>query len=241
MKMKKILISVIMPTYNNKDIYSNVLKVKMELKKVYRNYEIIIVNDGSEKGWKEKLEKLFKIKDKRIKIISYNKNKGKGYALKKGGLFAKGKVIIFLDSDLEISPKFIFNFVEELKKVDIVIGSKRHPLSKIRYPIFRKTMSFFYQKLIYLMFNLDVKDTQVGIKAFKSEVLKKILPKIIIKRYAFDLEVLCLAKKEGYKIKEAPIEINFKLGSTINLKGVINMLIDTLAIYYRLKILKYYD
>jgi glycosyltransferase involved in cell wall biosynthesis len=168
-------------------------------------------------------------------------NKGKGHALKRGGMMAKGEKIIFLDSDLDIPPRQIKFFLDELENADIVIGSKRHPDSKIVYPISRKFMSAVYQRLNSILFNLNVKDTQVGIKAFHGKILKKNLPKLAIKRYVFDLELLVVLNKEGYKIKEAPVQIEYKFGSTINIKSVLNMLWETAAIFYRLKILKHYD
>lgn len=239
--MKEIELSVILPSYNTKDLARNVSEIRKEVEKIIENYEIIIVNDGSTKEWEKEFEKLKKSKNSKIKILSYDINKGKGYALKKGGMMAKGDKIIFLDSDLDIPPKQIKLFLDLLKNSDIVIGSKRHPKSKLVYPVSRKFMSSIYQKLNSILFNLNVKDTQVGIKAFHSKILKKILPKLAIKRYVFDLELLVVANKENYKIKEAPVEIDYKFGSTINIKSVLNMLLETFAIFYRLKILKHYD
>lgn len=237
--MKKV--SVVMPSYNTRNLYKNVLEVKNELVKFTKKYEIIIVNDGSTKFWEIEIKNLKKVKGKWLRIISYEKNMGKGYALIKGGLAAKGDVVVFIDADLDIPAKLIKDYVEKISEGDIVIGSKRHPLSKLDYPILRRFMSFWYQRLIALLFGLNVKDTQVGIKAFKIEVLKKVLPKLIIKGFAFDLELLVVANKYHYKIIEAPVEIKFKFASTIKSKAVFDMLIDTAAIFYRLKILRYYD
>jgi len=234
-------LSIILPSYNTENLAKNVLEVEKEAKKITKDYELIVVNDGSTKNWKSEFEKLKKEKNSRIKILTYDLNKGKGHALKRGGMMAKGEKIIFLDSDLDIPPRQIKFFLDELKDVDAVIGSKRHPDSKIVYPISRKFMSAIYQKLNSILFNLNVKDTQVGIKAFHAKILKKNLPKLAIKRYVFDLELLVVLNKEGYKIKEAPVEIEFKFGSTINMKAVINMLWETAAIFYRLKVLKHYD
>jgi glycosyltransferase involved in cell wall biosynthesis len=239
--MKKHDLSVVLPSYNTRNLATNVSEIKKEVEKITKNYEIIVVNDGSTKEWEKELEKLKKQKNSKVKILSYNINKGKGYALKKGGIMAKGDKIIFLDSDLDIPPKQIKFFLDELNDTDIVIGSKRHPDSKIIYPASRKFMSAIYQRINSILFDLNVKDTQVGIKAFHSLVLKKNLPKLAIKRYVFDLELLVVANKEGYKIKEVPVEIEYKFGSTINMKSVLNMLWETAAIFYRLKILKHYD
>ena len=239
--MKELELSVILPSYNTKNLARNVSEIKTEIEKITKNYEIIIVNDGSTKEWKREFEKLKESKNSKIKILSYDINKGKGYALKKGGMMASGNQIVFLDSDLDIPPKQIKFFLDKLKYSDIVIGSKRHPDSKLIYPVSRRFMSAIYQKLNSILFNLNVKDTQVGIKAFNSKVLKSILPRLAIKRYVFDLELLVVANKEGYKIKEAPVEIDYQFGSTINIKSVLNMLWETAAIFYRLKILKHYD
>jgi len=236
-----IKISIILPSYNTINLAKNILEVKEELEKITSDYEIIVVNDGSTKNWKTELEELKKHKNSKIKILSYDINKGKGYALKRGGIMAKGEKIIFLDSDLDIPPKQIKFFLNELKDVDIVIGSKRHPDSKIVYPLTRKIMSSIYQRLNSILFNLNVKDTQVGMKAFHAKVLKSVLPKLAIKRYVFDLELLVVANKEDYKIKEVPVHIEYKFGSTINMKSVLDMLWETAAIFYRLKILKHYD
>ena len=96
-----------------------------------------------------------------------------------------------------------------------------------------------------LLFNLNVNDTQVGTKLFRREVLEKVFPRILVKRWAFDLELLVNANKLGYKITEAPIDLNFKkFDSNINkrmIDTIQNMFIDTCAIFYRDKILKYYD
>lgn len=234
-------ISIVLPSYNTEDLAKNVSEVKSEIEKITNDYEIVIVNDGSTKNWDKELKKLLDKKDSKVKILSYDINRGKGYALKRGGMMAKGEKIIFLDSDLDIPPKQIKFFLNELEKVDIVVGSKRHPDSKIVYPLSRKFMSTIYQKLNSILFNLNVKDTQVGIKAFNARVLKENLPKLAIKRYVFDLELLVVLNKEGHKIKEVPVEIDYRFGSTINLISVLNMLWETAAIFYRLKILKHYD
>ena len=111
----------------------------------------------------------------------------------------------------------------------------------IKYPFTRRILSSGYQHIIKYLFGLELCDTQVGLKVFKKEVLNKILPKVIVKKFAFDLEVLVLAHKYGYKIKEVPTKIDFKLGSTVSPRAIIRIFLDTLSIFYRLKILRSYD
>ncbi|MFC1622720.1 glycosyltransferase, partial [Patescibacteria group bacterium] len=209
---------------------------------------IIVVNDGGEKIGSDTFAKY-----SNIKIYEYEQNKGKGYALKYGFEKCRGEYIIFIDGDMELHPKDIYNFfvLRDIYDVDIVIGSKRHAYSKVEYPLFRRVLSLFYQLFIRIFLDLKgVKDTQVGLKLFKREVLAKSLPRVLIKRYAFDLELLTVASHLGYKkILEAPITLNYSEGLKLNswqgfvhlFKVAIPLMIDTLAIIYRLRILKYYD
>jgi len=151
---------------------------------------------------------------------------------------------VILDSDLDLPPEQLKIFLEFYKQLnaDIVIGSKRHPLSKVEYPTTRRFLSKAYSMLIKLLFGLDVTDTQVGFKLVKTFMARQIMSKIVVKRYAFDLEFLVVAKKLGYKIVEAPVIILFKdLGSMVKPKEIWNIFVDTLAIFYRLHILEHYN
>jgi hypothetical protein len=127
---------------------------------------------------------------------------------------------------------------------EIAIGSKRHSKSKINYPFSRKILSAGYYIMIRLLFNLPVKDTQSGIKAYRRDVLDKIFPRILCKKYAFDVELLANAVRNGYKIAEVPIKVVFSRKNNmgrIKIKDIVDIWIDTLAIWYRMKLLKYYD
>ncbi|MDO8623035.1 MAG: glycosyltransferase family 2 protein [archaeon] len=233
-------LSIIMPMYNSSDIITNIKEAMVSLNKVTEDYEIILVNDGSTNNCFEEAKKF---SSKKVKVVGYDQNMGKGYAIKYGFNFTKGDYIAFVDSGRDLDPKQLKDFLEIMKKedADIVIGSKRHSKSEVHYPLIRRVMSRVYQIMNKMLFNLKVQDTQVGLKLFKREVLEKIMPKIAIKRFAFDLELLVLANKYEFKIAEAPIIMRYKFRSTINLVAVFWMLWDTAAIFYRLKILKYYD
>jgi len=229
-----------MPMYNSKDILVNLDEAEKILEKVTKNYEIILVDDGSTNGCFEEAKRC---KSKKVKVVGYAKNIGKGNAIKYGFQFVIGDYIAFIDSGRDLNPKQLRDFLNIMEEndSDIVIGSKRHPDSNVYYPIVRRFMSKTYQTMNKILFNLKIQDTQVGIKLFKRKVLEKIMPKIAIKRFAFDLELLVLANKYKFKIKEAPITMRYKFGSTINLSAVFWMIWDTSAIFYRYKILRYYD
>jgi len=209
------------------------------LNKNFKDYEVILVDDGSTNNC---LSQAKKIKDKHLRVVGYKKNKGKGNALKYGYTFVNGDYVTFIDADLDLHPDQIKGFFKYIDNHDMVIGSKRHPESQVYYPWFRKLFSWCYHVLIFLLFGLKVKDTQSGIKLFKRSCLDVVLPKIAVKKYAFDLELIVVAKKYGFTIHEAPIHLVYKFSGTgINLKEIYYMLIDTLAIFYRLRIKRYYD
>jgi glycosyltransferase involved in cell wall biosynthesis len=155
-----------------------------------------------------------------------------------------GDYVVFLDSDIDLHPAQLETFFDIMKldNADVVIGSKRHPNSILNYPLQRKVMSNVYYFLIKIMFGLPVRDTQTGLKLFKYEVLKRIFPRIVVKAFAFDLEILANAYRLGYKIAEAPVHIDSRREfGRIGIREILETWIDTLAIFYRMHILRYYD
>lgn len=236
------MISVILPMYNEADICINLKEIFSGMTSLGNDFEILVVDDGSQIDcFNKAIGSAKEINSKKIKILRYTRNYGKGFALRHGFYKSKGEIVIFLDSGSELNPKQIRNFLAYLNRYDVLIGSKRHQDSRVHYPLFRRFMSRTYQLMNRALFNLKIKDTQVGLKIFKREVLEKVMPKILCKRFAFDLEVLVNANKIGYRIKEIPITLKYKFRSTINIKSVFYMILDTLAIFYRLNILRYYD
>lgn len=245
-RIEKQIISIIIPTYKQeKTIEKDLRRIKSVLEELRYNYEIIIVVDGF-------IDKTFqnakKVKSSKITVIGYQHNHGKGYAIRFGMARAKGNIIAFIDAGMDINPNGISMLLEHFEwyNADIIVGSKWHSVSKVTYPIWRKVISITYSLLVKLLFGLRIKDTQLGLKFYKRGVLEKVLPRLLVKKYAFDIEILAVADRLGYKrIYEAPIELYWEnLSSNIskNLASSIwNMLIDTLAVFYRLRILKYYD
>jgi hypothetical protein len=127
-------------------------------------------------------------------------------------------------------------------EIDAAIGSKRHQNSKVVYPSIRRVYSWGYQMLVRSLFRLNVRDTQVGAKVFRREMLTTVTPLLVVKRWAFDLEVLAVGAEFGFdRIVEVPVEIGYRFSGTgINWRAVRNMLLDTLAIGYRLHLRHWY-
>lgn len=238
------LLSVIVPAYNCKTISRDLISLRRYLDNLNHPYEIICVVDGRKNITDHTPEFARKIKDKNVKIYFYPENKGKGFAIRFGMARAKGGIITFIDAGSDLKPIGIGLALDNMKwhNADIVIGSKRHADSKVNYPFSRKILSFIVQRVTRVFFGLNVSDTQTGLKVFKREVLIKVLPRLLVKRWAFDLEILSVANRLGFnKIYESPVEINYNFSSNVNFSAVKNFAIDFLAIIYRTYILHYYD
>ncbi len=243
-------LSLVIPTYKReKIIEKNILEIKKVLDELPYNYEMIVVVDGMLDKTKEKAEKIARKFPDQIKIEGYEKNMGKGHAVRYGMALAKGDIIGFTDDGLDLHPSSIPLALEHFNwyNADIIVASKRHPASKVDYPWQRRILSVGYQLGTRLLFGLNVKDTQVGLKFFKRKVLEDVLPRILVKEFAFDIEMLSVAYYLGYRrMYETPIELKMEFGgSTILKKGfwrtVWKMAWDTSAVFYRLRILRYYD
>ncbi len=238
-------LSLIIPAYKEeKNISKSIVAVENILKKMGVKYELIIVVDGFvDNTFKNASKKI----SKKVKVLGYKKNKGKGYAIRYGIIKSKGDVVGFIDAGLDIDPAAIPLLLEYLKinSADIVLGSKLHPDSIINYPLPRKLLSWCYRKCSQVLFGFDIKDTQVGLKLYRGDVARDIFSKLVINGFAFDIEVLALAHALGYrKIIEAPIKLRFNNFSTITSYNFwqisLATLLDTLSVFYRLKIAKSY-
>jgi glycosyltransferase involved in cell wall biosynthesis len=202
---------------------------------------VIAVSDGSTDGSEHVVSEL----DRHgVRLITMP-HEGKGTALHAGMTEARGKYVGFIDADGDLPASLISNFIE-LTRVDnapdVILGSKRHADSDVVYPILRRLYSSGYHTLIGILFHLPVRDTQTGLKFVRREVLSAVVPRMVEKRFAFDLELLVVARRLGYRqFVEAPVQIGERFSSTISMRAVQGMILDTLAIFYRLHILRYYD
>ncbi len=238
------LLSVVIPSYKQeKTILKDIQNITNSLDKLECKYEVIVVIDGKVDSTYEILKKH---RSSKLKVLFYEKNQGKGHAVRVGMLAAKGDIIGFMDAGMDIHPagfNMLLNHMEWYD-ADVIVGSKLHPVSEVTYPFYRKILSRGYRFITHLLFGFKIRDTQVGLKFFKREVVRNVFPKLLVKTYAFDIEILAVSYLLGYtKIYEAPIRINFKSGSINNStmwKVILLMLWDTVAVFYRLKILNYY-
>ena len=238
-------LSIVMPLYKLADeAESNLFEVAELFEKHGVKTELVPVDDGSGDGTDAILQKLsWKFEHVTLNPVVCKRNGGKGAALRAGFEASTGRYVMLLDGDLDIHPKQTPYFFEEMvtKAADIVVGSKRHKRSSVQYPWHRRIVSGCYFTLVKWFVGLPITDTQTGMKLFKREMLGYALERMLVKTYAFDLELLSIAAEHGAKIVEAPVVIRFgnKFGA-LKPKTVWQMSKDTLAVFYRLRLLRYY-
>ncbi|NWF64826.1 MAG: glycosyltransferase family 2 protein [Chloroflexi bacterium] len=233
-KKKRIQISIIVPAYNEGfHIYENLLTIYKAVKG--QKVEIILVDDGSDDNTFEESLRASQ-KCRALKLIQMQNNVGKGASLFRGFAEAQGEKIVFFDSDLEIAPQYIHKLLDVMQKTnaDVVAGVK-DPTTN-RFPAPRKLMSAIYRTTVRFLFDLNITDTQTGIKLFKREVLENAIPRMSVSRFAFDLELVVAAARFGYSIVEVPVEVLYARKGGMGRMKFGNLLAtfrDTLIIYFR--------
>ena len=219
-------LSIILPVFNEeKRLHTSFTNIKKFLtyKKIKRK-EIIFVNDGSTDFSKEILKNLIEqIKKKNvIKLISYEKNQGKGYALKKGVLAAKNNWILTSDVDFSV-PLFQLDtwinksFIKTKGKKEVYFGSRANNISNVDSKIHRKFIGFILSKLIFYLLKIKIKDTQCGFKLYQKKFAKKVFTKIKSKGFEHDIEIAIILKKNNIKINELPVNWVHKPHSKVNI------------------------
>lgn len=228
-------VSIIIPAYNEeKRILNTLEKYSTFFKTIKKNFEIIVVVDGTDKT--DEVVKKFSRKNKNIRLIKFEERQGKGGAVIQGMKVSKGKIIGFTDADNATSAEQFWKVSKSLEQgYGCVVGSRKVKGSVlIRKRPFKDSFgSWGWRILVNLLFNLGVKDIQNGLKVFQKDVVDAIVPKMTITGLAFDVEMLWRVKKAGYKIKEVPIVWDNKMeGSISNVTNWPIMLKDILRIRF---------
>ncbi|MHB8439888.1 MAG: glycosyltransferase, partial [Acidimicrobiales bacterium] len=236
-------LTVVVPFHNvgAQRLRDHLISICTVLTETGASFEVVPVSDGSTDGSEHALDELpLSV----VRPIVFAENRGKGEALRIGLARGLGRYLGFIDGDGDIPAGVLVGFVKlaRIQQPDMVVGSKRHPDSQVIYPAIRRLYSFTYQLLVQGLFGLRVRDTQTGIKLIRRDVLAEVLPRMVEKRFAFDLELLAVAHRLGYRqTAELPVAIGERFTSTISLRTAWRMLQDTLATFYRLRVLRFYD
>lgn len=205
-------ISVVLPAYKESEVISQNLAVISEyLRAHFTQYEIIVVTDGSPDDTQKNVED-FKETHHEIplKHIAFKKNRGKGAAVRTGVLNAQYDPILYLDADLTIPITELEKFIQALETADIAIASRLLPGSRFEEPIpWHRTLLArgFHLLQILILGNFEFSDTQCGFKLFRREIARDLFRRQTIERFAFDAEILFLAKQDNRKIAILPVTI----------------------------------
>jgi glycosyltransferase involved in cell wall biosynthesis len=239
-------LTVVVPYFNPGDrVRDTIDELICTLDATGASFEVIAVSDGSTDGSERSLSD---VESTRVRTVRLRENHGKGEALRVGFTMGRGRFLGFIDADGDLPPAQIATLAAIARNrdgrhpPDVVLGSKRHPASQVVYPPLRRLYSRAWQLLVLALFQLNVRDTQTGLKLVRREVLADVLPRMVEKRFAFDLELLVVARRLGYRrFVEVPVRIRQRFGSTVSPRAAAGMLVDLLAIFYRLRLRRAYD
>lgn len=223
-----------MPAYRLESTITDNIERVAAVVASWEDSEIIVIDDGSPDDTRGFAEKAAAHSDC-VAVVGYTTNRGKGGALKEGFKYATGDTIVFLDSDLDLPPEQLPEFLEAFyaADVDALVGAKRSAMVSGRYPALRKALSLAFSAINRLLLRLPVTETQTGLKAFRRGVLEQTLPELETERYAFDLELLVRIRKVGGSMTEAPVSLAPGSASGLALGTLWEMGRDTLKIWIR--------
>jgi dolichyl-phosphate beta-glucosyltransferase len=238
--MKKL--SVVIPSYNEEQrIGKTLTSVSEFLKKQSFKYEILVVNDGS-KDATANVEQSSEASVPNLKLINNPQNHGKGWVTKQGMLAASGDIRLFMDADNSTKVEEVAQMLPFFEQgYDIVVGSRRIQGSNIavKQPWIRDFLGGVFRLIVHALVPLGVTDTQCGFKAFTGKAAEAIFPQQTIFRWAFDVEILAIARKQNLKIKEVPITWVNDGASHVKLSGMVSMLLEVITIRLNLWAGKY--
>ncbi|MFH1460871.1 MAG: dolichyl-phosphate beta-glucosyltransferase [Patescibacteria group bacterium] len=234
--MEKVYLSVIIPAYNEeKRISDTLLDIDHYLSEQSYSYEILVVNDGS-KDKTASVVKKFAGLIKNLRLIDNQENHGKGYVTRQGMLEAKGEYLIYLDADNAISLDQIEGFWPYLKDYDIIIGSIEVKGAKIEEQAawYRRVLGKWSKYLIRALTVWEIHDSQRAFKLFPAEIAEEVFSRQTLERWGFDFEILTIAKKSGYRIKELPVTWINPGGGTLTLMAYFRTLKELLKVKWNL-------
>lgn len=226
-------LSVIVPAYNEEDkIESTLHSINAYLSRQAYLYEVIVVNDGSKDGTAHIVSRLVS-ELPYLRLIDNRENRGKGWSVRQGMLSARGEITLFMDADNSTTLDQFDRMIPHLQNgFDVVIGSRRveGAVISLHQPWFRENVGRVVNLIVRFIHGIPMEDTQAGFKAFSGAAAEKIFPLQTIWQWVFDVELLAISRKLGFKVKEVPIVWKNDPKSQVKLKHTIKTLVDLVKI-----------
>jgi len=231
--------TIVIPAYNEAERLPGSLgKIQAYLMGRELEAEIVVVDDGSTDNTAAVVRDLA-ASMRGLRLISYPGNRGKGYALRKGVQSSRGSLVLVTDADLSTPIEELETLKQHIsaQSHQIAIGSRALPLSDVvrAQPTWRKGMGRLFNQIVKLLVIDDFMDTQCGFKLFSGEAARRLFDEARIDRFAYDVEILALAKRNGYRIAEVPITWKNCTASKVNpVLDSLQMLADLVKIRIRI-------
>jgi len=223
-------VSLIIPAYNCGEIIADtIIKANGYLER-FDVAELIVVNDGSDDDTLERITSVSKFTP-HLKLINHSRNLGKGAAVRSGVLSAQGDLILFIDADLSTPISQLDRIIEVLRRgYDVAVGSRSG--GKVKYRTFKRfVLHHLFSLLTRSLFGWRIRDTQCGCKGFRRDIAKRLFSNLNVSGFCFDVQIVKMALRMGYKVAEVPIRWEEKGETSMRLiRDGMRMLIDLLRI-----------
>lgn len=232
-------LSVVVPAYNEEErLAASLEKITSYVDAAGIEAEILVVDDGSKDATAELAAKA--LSGRRGRVVRNGENRGKGYSVRHGVLEARGRFVLLTDADLStpIEDHAKLAAVIRDRDLDVVIGSRALPDSdvQVRQGWLRQSMGRTFNRIIRVVTGLPYRDTQCGFKLMDRDRVKPLFEKMVVNRFAFDVELLFLCARFSLSVGEVPVIWRNATGSKVSVVGdPLNMIVDVLRVRWRFR------
>jgi len=209
-------VSLVVPAWNEADVIEDSVRMVMGFADAHQwNLEIVVVDDGSTDGTADRVRGL---EDDRVNVLQLDRNRGKGAAVRTGMLAAQGRKVLFTDADIPYRLSDLATVVERLDDAPIVVGDRTLQGAEFSVPVslLRRMASVVFSQIINLLITDENYDTQCGLKGFTQEAAQMVFGKTTFDHFGFDVEIIYIALKQGYRIDRVAVVLERNRRSSVS-------------------------